>query len=56
MDPARRWFVTRLPLALLVAPCGAEAQPAGKVWRIGLVSVAYMKIEELVQAIPTRSS
>ena len=47
MDPARRWFVTRLPLAILVAPRGAEAQPAGKVWRIGLVSVAYLKIEDV---------
>ncbi len=29
-----------LALSLLAAPLGAEAQPAGKVWRIGLLSPA----------------
>jgi ABC-type uncharacterized transport system substrate-binding protein len=33
----RRAFVTGLG-AVLAAPLGAEAQPAGKVWRIGLLS------------------
>jgi hypothetical protein len=33
----RRAFVVALG-AVLVAPFGAEAQPAGKVWRIGVLS------------------
>ena len=35
MDAGRRWFVTRLPLAVVVAPHVAEAQQAAKVPRIG---------------------
>ena len=37
MDTARRWFVTRLPVAMLAAPLGAQAQPAGKIPRIGVL-------------------
>jgi putative ABC transport system substrate-binding protein len=36
MDPARRWFVTRLPIAMLFAPIAVEAQP-GKVYRLGIL-------------------
>ena len=36
-----------LALALLVPPLGTEAQPVGKVWRIGFISVAYMRIENV---------
>ena len=34
-DATRRWFITGAPLAILAAPITAQAQPAGKVWRIG---------------------
>src|SRR5262249_30533154 len=36
-----------LALVLLVQPLATEAQRAGKVWRIGLISVAYLKIEDV---------
>jgi putative ABC transport system substrate-binding protein len=35
----RRTFIGALASSLLAAPLAAKAQPAGKVWRIGLVSV-----------------
>ena len=36
-----------LALGLLVQPLAPEAQQAGKVWRMGLISVAYLKIEDV---------
>ena len=36
-----------LALVLLVQPFATEAQHAGKVWRIGLISVAYLRIEDV---------
>src|SRR5437667_10733278 len=36
-----------LALVLLVQPFATEAQDAGKVWRIGLISVAYLRIEDV---------
>ena len=36
MDAARRWFLTRLPIALLAVSFTAEAQPIGRV-RIGVL-------------------
>jgi putative ABC transport system substrate-binding protein len=38
--------VALLALALLAVPLAAEAQPTGKVWRIGFISVAPLKIDE----------
>jgi putative tryptophan/tyrosine transport system substrate-binding protein len=43
----RRTFLALVPGSLLAAPLAAEAQPAGKVWRIGLISVAYLRIEDV---------
>ena len=37
MDAARRWFLTRVPLALLATPGGVEAQQARTVARIGVL-------------------
>jgi putative ABC transport system substrate-binding protein len=36
----RRTFLGTLTGSLLAAPRAAEAQPAGKVWRIGVLSTA----------------
>ena len=36
-----------LVLGLLVQPLAIEAQHAGKVWRIGFISVAYLRIQEV---------
>jgi len=36
----RRTFIANLGLGLLAGPLAAEAQPAGKVWRIGLLDFA----------------
>jgi putative ABC transport system substrate-binding protein len=36
-----------LTLSLLMAPLAADVQPAGKVWRIGFISVAYARIEDV---------
>jgi putative ABC transport system substrate-binding protein len=36
-----------LALGLLVQPLAPEAQQSGKVWRIGLISVAYLRIEDV---------
>jgi hypothetical protein len=33
----RRDFIGGISVAALVLPCGAGAQQAGKVWRIGIV-------------------
>jgi putative ABC transport system substrate-binding protein len=44
---SRRTFVGSLAGSLLAAPFAAEAQPAGNVWRIGLVSVAYLRDEDV---------
>jgi ABC-type uncharacterized transport system substrate-binding protein len=43
----RRTFLALVPGGLLAAPLAAEAQQAGKVWRIGLISVAYLRIEDV---------
>jgi putative ABC transport system substrate-binding protein len=37
-----------LTLRLLATPLAADAQPAGKVWRIGFISVAYARIEDVL--------
>jgi putative tryptophan/tyrosine transport system substrate-binding protein len=34
----RRAFISGITLGVLAAPLAAEAQPAGKVWRIGMLS------------------
>jgi putative ABC transport system substrate-binding protein len=44
---SRRTFVGSLAGSLLAAPFAAEAQSAGNVWRIGLVSVAYLRDEDV---------
>src|SRR5262245_45107902 len=36
-----------LAAALVIYPLALEAQQAGKVWRIGFISVAYMRIENV---------
>jgi putative ABC transport system substrate-binding protein len=43
----RRAFVGTLAGGLLAAPFAAEAQPAGKVWRIGLISVTHRRTEDV---------
>jgi len=47
MTPLRAALGAVLALALLVPPFGTEAQPVGKVWRIGFISVAHMRIEDI---------
>ena len=42
----RRAFIGTLAGGLLIHPLVTEAQREGKIWRIGLISVAYMKIED----------
>src|SRR5437667_1290657 len=44
---ARRRFLALASGGLLAAPLAAQAQPAGNAWRIGLVSVAYLKDEDI---------
>jgi putative ABC transport system substrate-binding protein len=44
----RRDFIGTLVGGLLAAPLAAEAQPAGKVWRLGLISVTYQPIEDIL--------
>jgi putative ABC transport system substrate-binding protein len=49
----RRAFIGRLALGLLAAPLAAEAQQAGKVWRIGFLSPsvsADLRLQGLLQA------
>src|SRR5262245_204897 len=36
-----------LALVLLIHPLVTDAQPSGKVWRMGFISVAYLKITEV---------
>ena len=43
----RRAFRTGLSRSLLAAPRAAEAQQPGKVGRIGFISVAFLKIEDV---------
>src|SRR5262245_21926434 len=43
----RRTFLCGLTLGPLAVALTAEAQQMGKVWRIGLISVAYMRIEDV---------
>ena len=43
----RRRFLALVAGGLLAWPLVAEAQPAGNVWRIGLVSVAYLRDEDI---------
>jgi len=47
MAIGRRTFVYGLGAGILTAPLAVDAQQAGKVWRIGLISVAYLKIEDV---------
>jgi putative ABC transport system substrate-binding protein len=42
---ARRWFVTRVPLALAAMPLAAAAQPAGKLPRIGFIGNSTAALE-----------
>ena len=46
MIDRRRFLLTSLAGAM-IAPLAAEAQQAGKVWRIGFISVASMQIEQV---------
>ena len=43
------WVVSlgALVLSLLSTPLATEAQQAGKIWRIGLISVSYARIEDV---------
>ncbi len=44
---ARSGFLVALGLVVILAmPLAAEAQPAGKVWRIGFIAVTHLKYEE----------
>jgi putative ABC transport system substrate-binding protein len=43
----RRAFIGTVAGGLLAAPLAAEAQPAGKVWRIGLISVTHRRTEDV---------
>ena len=45
MDATRRWFMARLPLAMMAAPLAAEAQQAAKVWRIGFLGNSTAALE-----------
>ena len=49
MDAARRWFVGRLALTLSAVAIAAEAQEAGKVYRIGFLSATA--VPDLLQAL-----
>jgi hypothetical protein len=42
----RREFVCGSLASVLVAPLGAEAQPAGGVWQIGYLSLVSGKVEQ----------
>lgn len=42
----RRAFICGLTLAVMAAPLAAEGQHAGKVWRIGFISVIHTKVED----------
>ncbi len=44
----RRAFMAVVAGGLLAAPLAAKAQRAGKVWRIGFISVAYLGIEDIL--------
>ncbi len=44
----RRAFMAVVAGGLLAAPLAARAQLAGKVWRIGFISVAYLRIEDIL--------
>jgi hypothetical protein len=48
MSPIRAVLVAAFAvvLAVVAQPLTPAAQQSGKVWRVGLVSVAYMQIEE----------
>jgi putative ABC transport system substrate-binding protein len=43
----RRAFIGTVAGGLLAAPLAAEAQPAGTVWRIGLISVTHRRTEDV---------
>ena len=47
MTRIRAAFAAALAVALVIHPLAIEAQQAGKVWRIGFISVAYMRIENV---------
>src|SRR5262249_28777782 len=47
MTCIRAVLAAALALGLLVPPLAPEAQLAGKVWRIGPISVAYLRIEDV---------
>ena len=50
----RRWFVTRLPLAMVAAPLPVEAHQAGKVYRVGLIFLSP-PISEMTGAEPVNN-
>ena len=55
MDAARRWFVTRVPIAMLAAPSAAAAQPPGKVYRLGILLLEQpQRAERIRQLYSTR--
>jgi putative tryptophan/tyrosine transport system substrate-binding protein len=47
MTRLRAALAAALAVALAIHPLAIEAQQAGKVWRIGFISVAYMRIENV---------
>jgi len=44
---ARRRFLATTGAAAVTGPLAAEAQQAGKVYRIGFISVTYLRIEDV---------
>src|SRR5262249_42967600 len=47
MTRIRAALAAALAVALALHPLATEAQPTGKAWRIGFISVAYMRIENV---------
>jgi len=47
MTPLRVALGAALAVVLLVQPVATEAQPAGKVWRMGFISVVHTKVEDV---------
>jgi hypothetical protein len=47
----RRTFLAMVPGSLFVAPLATEAQPAGKVYQVGILS--YIALDELQGSLAT---
>ena len=43
----RRGFISALVVGMLASPLAIEGQQAGKVWRIGFISVTHTKVEDI---------